>query len=158
MYSLKVTTHIPFIKYLYAGRGKRIFFAHFGGYFFFALLCLFSMGTSQVWPHLSEWKWQGDPSSFTSKETKLKNNQQPKKKRSDITARSQNAPGSSDWEPGILGRGSSRLCHVWPAVEIIIEQLQLVFSPCNYMLWDITAKERIINLIYFQTIFFTFLP
>lgn len=55
----------------------------------------------------------------------------------------------------------SRLCHVWPAVEITVEWLGFILSccfPCTDMLLDIAIKERISNLAYSQTVFFTFLP
>ena len=55
----------------------------------------------------------------------------------------------------------SRLCHVWPAVEITVEWLGFILSccfPCTDMLLDIAIKERISNLACSQAVFFTFLP
>lgn len=54
-----------------------------------------------------------------------------------------------------------KLCHVWPAVEITVEWLGFILSccfRCTDMLLDIAIKERISNLAYSQTVFFTFLP
>lgn len=104
MFGLKVSYQIPSIKYLYSGHGKKenalsIVF----GYILFCFVLFFLVsGTFQVWcmflsksdrERLKEFHIKRKQSS------KIINNQRktpsPKLKQYDITARGQNAPGSS---------------------------------------------------------------
>lgn len=103
-----MTTHFPLIRKLYPGTGNRIFFCLFFAIFCFSLLFIFlyvyisSLAISfqvKVTGRPKEFHIKRNNSKITNNQKKKKqhkNNQRPKKKWTDITAKSQSAPGLSN--------------------------------------------------------------